>query len=108
MLDASVPHTFLRWIVLIIFYVLYGVRVYYLQGFYIITYGLGIYCLNLLIGFLSPRDELETPDGPSLPTRTSDEFRPFSRRLPEFLFWKSAMRAIILAGTATFFSLFDI
>ena len=25
------------------------------QGWYIITYGLGIYVLNLLIGFLSPQ-----------------------------------------------------
>lgn len=28
-----------------------------------------------------------TEDGPSLPTRQSEEFRPFIRRLPEFKFW---------------------
>lgn len=26
-------------------------------------------------------------DGPSLPTRQNEEFRPFIRRLPEFKFW---------------------
>ena len=26
-------------------------------------------------------------DGPALPTTTSEEFRPFIRRLPEFKFW---------------------
>nr|KAJ0211543.1 hypothetical protein LSAT_V11C400203170 [Lactuca sativa] len=65
---------------------IYVLRVYYLEGFYIISYGLGIYILNLLIGFLSPKvdPELEVLDGASLPTKESDEFRPFIRRLPEF------------------------
>lgn len=36
-------------------------------GWYIITYGLGIYVLNLLIGFLSPQADPES-DGPMLPT----------------------------------------
>ena len=26
-------------------------------------------------------------DGPSLPTKANEEFRPFMRRLPEFKFW---------------------
>ncbi|PRQ21318.1 putative retrieval of early ER protein Rer1 [Rosa chinensis] len=54
------------------------------------SYGLGIYLLNLLIGFLSPQVDPEIhdlSDGPSLPTRGSDEFRPFVRLLPEFKFW---------------------
>lgn len=63
-----------------------------LQGWYIITYALGIYYLNLLIAFLTPKidpmmaDDFDE-DGPSLPTSTSDEFRPFIRRLAEFKFW---------------------
>ncbi|XP_028516295.1 protein RER1-like [Exaiptasia diaphana] len=72
---------------------IYLIRVFYLQGWYIITYALGIYHLNLLIAFLSPRidpalEELEDDeDGPSLPTKADEEFRPFIRRLPEFKFW---------------------
>ena len=65
----------------------FSLRVFYIQGFYIIAYGLGIYLLNLLIGFLSPLVDPEAADGPSLPTRGSDEFKPFIRRLPEFKFW---------------------
>jgi hypothetical protein len=62
------------------------------HGFYIVSYGLGIYLLNLLIGFLSPMvdpelDPSAAQDGPALPTRGSDEFKPFIRRLPEFKFW---------------------
>lgn len=68
---------------------IYILRVYYVQGFYVVSYGLGIYVLNLLIGFFSPKvdPELEALDGASLPTKGADEFRPFVRRLPEFKFW---------------------
>lgn len=34
---------------------IYMLRVYLLNGWYIITYGLGIYLLNNFIGFLSPQ-----------------------------------------------------
>lgn len=34
---------------------LYSVRVFFLQGWYIITYALAIYLLNLFIAFLSPK-----------------------------------------------------
>jgi hypothetical protein len=54
-----------------------------------VSYGLGIYVLNLLIGFLSPQvdPKMEGMDGVALPTQGSNEFNPFIRRLPEFKFW---------------------
>lgn len=88
-LDKSTPHMTYRWIGTLVIVAIYCLRVYYVQGFYIVAYGLGIYLLNLLIGFLSPLvdPELEGSDGPLLPTKGSDEFKPFIRRLPEFKFW---------------------
>ena len=87
-LDKSAPHASLRWIVSLFSAIAYGLRVYYIEGFYIVTYGLGIYLLNLLIGFLSPQIDPEiTNDGPTLPSKGSDDFKPFIRRLPEFKFW---------------------
>ncbi|KHG18925.1 Protein RER1A -like protein [Gossypium arboreum] len=88
-LDKTTPHTAYRWIGTLVITAIYCLRVYYVQGFYVVAYGLGIYLLNLLIGFLSPLvdPELEVTDGPSLPTKGSDEFKPFIRRLPEFKFW---------------------
>ncbi|KAJ6378523.1 hypothetical protein OIU78_028709 [Salix suchowensis] len=86
-LDKTVPYILYRWIACLIIVLIYVIRVYFVQGFYIITYGLGIYLLNLLIGFLSPQIDLDINDGPTLPTRGSDEFRPFARRLTEFKFW---------------------
>lgn len=91
LLDKSTPHVLHRWIFLFSIGVIYAIRVYFVEGFYIITYGLGIYILQLLIAFLSPQVDPEiqelTEDGPSLPSRANDEFRPFVRRLPEFKFW---------------------
>lgn len=88
-LDRSAPHTGRRWLGTLVAASIYVLRVYYVRGFYVISYGLGIYVLNLLIGFLSPKidPELEALDGASLPTKDSDEFKPFVRRLPEFKFW---------------------
>jgi hypothetical protein len=69
-----------------------------LRGYYIVTYGLGIYNLNLLIGFLSPQRDPESlragadGDGPSLPTSNEQEFKPFVRRLPEFKFWYMSLK----------------
>lgn len=44
-----------RWVFFAVLISLYAWRAWYLRGWYIINYGLGIYMLNLLIGFLSPQ-----------------------------------------------------
>ncbi|WCJ31263.1 Rer1 family protein [Euphorbia peplus] len=108
LLDKTVPHIYYRWMGCLGVALIYAIRVYFLQGFYIITYGLGIYMLNLFIGFLSPQVDPEMQDGPGLPTRGSDEFRPFVRRLPEFKFWYSFTKAFCIAFFMTFFSAFDV
>ena len=82
----------MRWIGFSILAFLYLLRVWYLQGFYIVTYGLGIYLLNLFIGFLQPQDDMDTDhSGPIIPTSMGGddepEFEPFMRRVPEFKFW---------------------
>ncbi|KAL9231650.1 hypothetical protein vseg_006849 [Gypsophila vaccaria] len=109
-LDKTTPHSVPRWAGTIVLALIYAIRVYFVQGFYIITYALGIYLLNLLIGFLSPLvdPELESSDGALLPTKGSDEFKPFIRRLPEFKFWHSITKAFCIAFVMTFFSVFDV
>ncbi|KAK4744784.1 hypothetical protein SAY87_011096 [Trapa incisa] len=109
-LDRSTPHMTERWLGTLAVGVIYILRVYLIQGFYIVSYGIGIYILNLLIGFLSPKvdPEMEVLDGASLPTKGSDEFKPFVRRLPEFKFWYAITKAFCVAFLMTFFSVFDV
>jgi len=86
----------------------YVLRVWYLQGFYIVTYAMAIFNLNLLLGFLTPLHVDTNQDGPMLPSKASDEFKPFVRRLPEFKFWYASARSLVLGFFATFFPMFDV
>lgn len=86
LLDKATPKIGARWGALAALVLLYTIRVWWLRGFYIVTYGLGIYNLNLLIGFISPQQDPES-EGPELPTKSDQEYKPFVRRLPEFKFW---------------------
>jgi hypothetical protein len=115
LLDTLSPQTPLRWGILVFVVIVYILRVYYTEGFHIVTYGLGIFMLNLLIGFLTPLDEtqFEHDDdgtGDILPTEAKDdtEYKPFVRRLPEFKFWYACVKAIFVAIMMTFFPIFDI
>ncbi|XP_076451641.1 protein RER1-like [Babylonia areolata] len=112
-LDRVTPFTAGRWVFCCLLSAAYVLRVYFLQGWYIVTYALGIYLLNLFIAFLTPKidpailDDSDE-DGPSLPTKSNEEFRPFMRRLPEFKFWYSATKAILIGMICTFFEFLNI
>mmetsp|Transcript_4202 Transcript_4202/g.6631 ORF Transcript_4202/g.6631 Transcript_4202/m.6631 type:complete len:191 (-) Transcript_4202:155-727(-) len=105
--DSTAPHVAPRWAGTAVLFLIYCLRIYLVNGWYIVTYGLGIYILNLGIGFLSPVTD-PSADGTVLPTNEADEFKPFVRKLPEFKFWHSATRGIVIAFFMTFFSVFNI
>ena len=108
-LDKSTIHIVSRWVGFLVLLLFFFLRVYMVQGYFIVAYGLGIFLLNNFIAFLSP---LEDPNesGPSLPSTASEgkEFRPFSRRLPEFKFWLACTRGVGTCFMMTFFSVFDV
>jgi len=114
LLDKATPHLIARWVFTVFMIVSYVLRVYMLQGWYIVTYALGIYQLNLFIAFLTPKidpsglDDSDADDGPSLPTKNTEEFKPFMRRLPEFKFWYSFTKAIVIAMFCTCFDALNI
>jgi len=108
LLDKSTVYIKGRWAAFVTLLGLYAFRVYILNGWFIVTYGLAIYLLNLFIGFLSPAVNPEEEDGPVLPSKNDGEFRPFSRKLPEFRFWLSATRATLISIFMSFFKFFDI
>ncbi|XP_017256393.1 protein RER1B [Daucus carota subsp. sativus] len=109
-LDKSTPLPTQRWLGTLALVFVYFLRVHILQGFYAVTYGIGIHVINCLIGFLSPQidPEMESMDGADLPTKETDEFRPFIRRLPEFKFWYSITKAFCIGFLLTFFPIFDV
>ena len=108
-LDKSTIHVVPRWIGFVVLLLLFFLRVYLVQGYFIVAYGLGIFLLNNFIAFLSPLED-PTDTGPGLPTTESEgkEFRPFARRLPEFKFWLHCTRGTATCIVMTFFSFFDI
>jgi len=115
MLDRWTPYTTSRWIATVVLVCCFIARIIIAQGWYIVTYALAIYHLNLLLAFLTPKIdpaamELDPDeDGePGLPTSQNEEFRPFIRRLPEYKFWYSATKATLIAFVCTFFQLFNI
>jgi len=115
MLDKWTPNTISRWVFTVVVLLLFMARIFSTQGWYIVTYALAIYHLNLLLAFLTPKidpalHELDPDeDGePGLPTNQNEEFRPFIRRLPEFKFWYSATKATCIAFFCTFFQLFNV
>lgn len=83
---------------------------------FLVAYTLCIYLLNIFLAFISPKFDpsLEMDEGMEdgtagdLPTKEEDEFRPFVRRLPEFKFWYSSIRAIVLSLVCSFFTAFDL
>jgi len=111
-LDRSTPFVTGRWAFWVGLALLYTIRVYLLQGWYIVTYAVGIYLLNLFLAFLTPKIDPalqdSDEDGPSLPTKANEEFRPFMRRLPEFKFWYSATKAVVIATICTFFDALNV
>lgn len=110
-LDKSTIHTVPRWAFFVFVLFLFFLRVYLVQGYFIVAYGLGIFLLNNFIAFLSPlEDPSDSGDGLALPTSAKEgkEFRPFARRLPEFKFWLACTRGTLTCIVMTFFSVFDV
>jgi len=113
-LDIWTPHTAARWVVTATLTVLYMMRVILGQGWYLITYGLGIYILNLFLAFLTPKVDPVTQqneddeDGGGLPLSNREEFRPFIRRLPEFKFWYSMTKAVLICLIMSMFEFTNI
>mmetsp|Transcript_3925 Transcript_3925/g.5160 ORF Transcript_3925/g.5160 Transcript_3925/m.5160 type:complete len:198 (+) Transcript_3925:168-761(+) len=108
-LDKSTIHVVPRWILFTVVLALFFLRVYLVQGYFIVAYGLGIFLLNNFIAFLSPLEEpARNDDGLALPTSGREEFRPFARRLPEFKFWLACTRGCVTCFFMTFFSVFDV
>lgn len=86
MIDDLSPFVLQRWVFALVTMGLLAIRILSIQGFYVVAYAYGIFFLNQLVGFLSPKIE---PEDGTLPTSMTidDEYRPFIRYIPEKVFW---------------------
>ncbi|EAU91585.2 rer1 [Coprinopsis cinerea okayama7 len=120
-LDRWTPHVLHRWLALAGLLTVFFLRIVLAQGWYIVCYALAIYLLNLLLAFLQPKfdpsleedllaDEIEEGGEvvSPLPSQRDDEFRPFVRRLPEWQFWLSSTKAVLIALGCTLSDVFDV
>ncbi|PWA77831.1 Retrieval of early ER protein Rer1 [Artemisia annua] len=107
-LDKTVLHARNRWLGTATLAFTLALRVFYLQNGYFIVYCLGVYILLLLTSFLKPLvfPKVDATDGPLLPMKGSDEFRPFIRELSEFDFWYAVTKGFIISILMTFFDVF--
>jgi hypothetical protein len=103
-LDKTVVWPKARWVSAATSLLVFGIRVKVREGFYLVAYALALYLLNILVGFLSPAED--PSEGITLP-QNEQEFRPFTRKLPEFKAWVQAQKALALSIFATFFRVFD-
>ena len=104
-MDKTIVHTKFRWASFIMFLILFFVRIISIQGFFVVTYALSIFLLNLFLRFITPiKADLEDEDcdTPVLPIREKDEYKPMLRKLGEFKFWKTGIQVIFFAFLCTF------
>ncbi|KAJ3444081.1 protein rer1 [Anaeramoeba flamelloides] len=82
--------------------------------FFVVTYGLGIYLLNCFILFITPmtdpkldkekdQDKSTEKGFDFLPTKKSEDFKPFMRKLGEFQFCYKMIKATFFSIIATLF-----
>ncbi|VDN16390.1 unnamed protein product [Dibothriocephalus latus] len=121
--DRIVPYLACRWLSFIFLLAVYVLRVVQTQGFFVVSYALGVFLLSQFLGFLTPqvqpslsrgkflcRDEINLclDADPLLPTNSDGEFRPFMRLLSEIKFWKNCTFAVMLSIICTFFPILDL
>ena len=100
--DDLGPYVWQRWAALGVFALLYFWRIAAVHGFYLITYALGIFLLNRVLLFLSPKIDPQEEQSLPLSNSLDEDFRPFIRALPEKTFWLQATAAFTAAFLATF------
>ena len=110
--DKIIIYPLERWLITAILFLIYIIRIVITKAFACLTYCIGIHLLNSFIGFISPLDDPEDydldNDDSFLPTKNSEEFKPFYRKVKEYTFWSRVSLTLFISIICTFFKGFDI
>lgn len=107
--DMIVPHRSARWAMFALLLFFFFLRIFHVQGFYVITYGMCIHLLYLLVLMITPLTDPEemSAEEARLPDH-SREFKPFVPKVQEFVVWRSMTKVVLICFTLTCFSFLDI
>lgn len=101
------PYVKGRWITFASLILIFILRIALSHSYYVVAYFLGIYLLQCFVLFLSPK--LNKPrDEEALPSNQDNDYKVFIRKLPEFVFWRNATLATIIAFVCAFIPIFNI
>lgn len=101
------PYVLYRWLLFSLLAAAFLARMIHRSRYYTIGYIAGLYFINCLVLFVSPKFDADLYGKDTLPTVGDGDYRPFVRKLPEFLFWRRAVMCITSAHIATFFPFLD-
>jgi hypothetical protein len=101
------PFVLYRWLIWAAFAFIFAIRIFFQHKFYTIGYVAGLYAVNCVIMFLSPKLDPDLYGKDVLPTSGDGDYRPFVRKLPEFVFWRRLATCLLLAYVAGLFPFLD-
>jgi hypothetical protein len=101
------PYLLYRWLTAGGLYLLFILRMVFGHRYYTIGYVGGLYFLNCFILFVSPKLDPELYSGDVLPTAGDGDYKPFVRKLPEFIFWRRSFTAVVIGHIASIFRFLD-
>lgn len=95
-------YTLQRWLTVLIIVFAFGLRVVFTGRYIYAAYILGVYFLQSTVFFVSPKIDPETEKNEANSLPTGSDFKPFVRKLPEFLYWQRLITASLLALLSSF------
>lgn len=108
--DGIVPMRNLRWAGLAFAYLFFCLRIFSIEGFYVVTYALHLHLLYIAIFLITPLSD-PTDDSDSvgaLPNSKDQEFKPFVPKVQEYKSWRAMLRIMVICFVLTFFPIFDV
>ena len=91
------PFVLYRWVSFAVITIIFLIRMFATHKYYYAGYIAGLYIVQCSVLFLSPKIDPDLHGNEVLPGATDAEFKPFIRKLPEFVFWRRAFSASALA-----------
>ena len=109
MLMKLKPYVLYRWIFYSAVTFLFCFKMLHSHKFYAVGYMAGLFTLQCVVLFLSPKLDPELYGKDVLPTTADDgDYKPFVRKLPEFVLWKRITAASLLSNFASFIPFLDL